>query len=252
MDQDTLNQRLSRITTIWTLVINAHGSPANDEAAAQQAILERYQGAVYRYLLGAVHDPDTADDLFQEFALRFVRGDFRRADPSQGRFRDYVKKALINLVLNYRKHKQVRDRAVQLENPDALAGHAEMEDLDASFLENWRKELLDRAWAALAAVQQPDGPPYYSVLRFSYEHPRVPSAQVAELLTAQLKPSKPFTGAGVRKTLQRARDKFTDLLVEEVARSIQTTAIDELEQELSELGLLAYCNRALERRRSQG
>ena len=40
-------------------------------------------GAAYRYLLGAVHDPDAADDLCQDFAVRFLRGDFRRADPGR-------------------------------------------------------------------------------------------------------------------------------------------------------------------------
>ena len=32
-----------------------------------------------------------------------MRGDFGRADPERGRFRDYVKTTLINLVINQRK-----------------------------------------------------------------------------------------------------------------------------------------------------
>src|SRR4051812_10699254 len=91
VDDIQLNQRLSQLSTCWTLVAQAHAGDAGVEAAAQAALLQRYQSAVYRYLLGAVRDPDTADELFQEFALRFVRGDFRHADATRGRFRNYVK-----------------------------------------------------------------------------------------------------------------------------------------------------------------
>lgn len=251
MDDTSLNQRLSRISTIWALVTQAHADPADTEATARQILLERYQTAVYRYILGAVRDPDVADDLFQEFALRFVRGDFRRADPARGRFRDFLKRALINLITDQRKRGQRQQRQVPLENPEVVATAAEPDDPDQPFLENWRKALLDRAWGALAAVEQSAGPPFHAVLRYSYEHPKVPSAQLAEELTARLKPGKPFTDAGIRKTLQRARDKFADCLVEEVAQSLEGPNPEELEQELGELGFLTYCKRALERRRAR-
>jgi RNA polymerase sigma-70 factor (ECF subfamily) len=193
---------------------------------------------------------DAADELFQEFALRFVRGDFRRADPSRGRFRDYVKRALINLVNNYRSRQQRRGKELGLEDPEAVAAAPETSELEAGFLESWRKALLERTWEALAAAEQPGGAPFHAVLRFSYEAPKVPSAQIAEELTTRLNPAKPFTAAGIRKTLQRARDLFAELLVEEVGRSIQASSEDELEQELGELGFLAYCKKALERRRA--
>ena len=82
MDENTLNSRLSRISTIWTLLGNAHREPGFAAAGAQSALIQRYQGAVYRYLLGALRDPDAADDLFQDFALRVMQGAFRRATPS--------------------------------------------------------------------------------------------------------------------------------------------------------------------------
>ena len=36
-------------------------------------------------------------------------------------------------------------------------------DSDQEFLEDWRKALLNRAWEALAAAQDPDGAPFYAV-----------------------------------------------------------------------------------------
>src|SRR5207244_8784969 len=110
MDQEEFNQRLSRISTLWTVVLQAHQGSAEAVTKAQQLLMQRYSGAVYRYLLGAVRDPDVAADLSQEFALRFVRGDFRRAAPERGRFRDYVKIALVHLVDDYYRSRRARPR----------------------------------------------------------------------------------------------------------------------------------------------
>jgi hypothetical protein len=59
--------RLSQIATPWTDLgqASAGSMPALD--AARRRLLLRYSPAVYSYLLGAVRDPDIADDLFQEF-----------------------------------------------------------------------------------------------------------------------------------------------------------------------------------------
>ena len=60
---------------------------------------------------------------------------------------------------------------------------------------------------------------------------------------------KPWTAVGVRQLLHRARNLFADVLVEEVARSLESSGQDELEQELVDLDLLSYCQAALERRK---
>jgi RNA polymerase sigma-70 factor (ECF subfamily) len=69
---------------------------------------------------------------------------------------------------------------------------------------------------------------------------------MAEQLGARL--GRPVTSAGGRQTLHRARAKFADLLVAEVARSLETSAPDRIEQELLDLDLLRYCKPALSRR----
>src|SRR5271170_5133899 len=106
MEPSDLERRLSSITTLWSVVMQAHQGETDESARARRQLLERYLGAVYRYLLGALRDGDAADELFQEFALRFVRGDFKRADPERGRFRDFVKSSLFYLVVNHQKRKR--------------------------------------------------------------------------------------------------------------------------------------------------
>ncbi len=73
MDRDELDQRLSRMSTVWTMVFEAHGGEADAATAAMSGLALRYSGVVYCYLLGAVRDPDAAAELSQELALRILR-----------------------------------------------------------------------------------------------------------------------------------------------------------------------------------
>jgi len=217
---------------------------------ARRQLMERYQGAAYRYLLGALRDPDAADELFQEFALRLARGDFRRADPHRGRFRQFLKVALMNLVREYRKR---RHRAgVPLDDlkwQPAEDPAAECEE-DQRWLATWREHLLERAWEALREEESRTGRPYHTLLRFRSEHEEASSADLAAHLNATLGPKEPWTEVATRKLLQRARGEFADLLVREVKDSMECHTPDELEAELIELELHSYCRARDIRKRS--
>jgi RNA polymerase sigma-70 factor (ECF subfamily) len=246
MQDNESRQRLSRISTQWTLLRQAHQGQGDAVAEAQRALMQRYCGAVYCYLRAALRDPDAADDLSQDFALRFVRGDFKRADPQRGRFRDFVKKALYHLIVDYRQRRQRQPQPLPADSAELPPGAADPGQADVEFIQHWRDELLERAWEALAESESQTGQLYYTVLRWRAEHPQTPAAQLAAQLSAEK--GKPFTEAGVRQTLHRSREKFADLLVAEVGRSLETTAPDRVEQELIDLGLLRYCQPALARR----
>jgi RNA polymerase sigma-70 factor (ECF subfamily) len=228
------------------MVFQAHQGEADAARAAQQALLQRYSGAIYRYLLGALRDPDAADEVFQDFALKFVRGYFRRADPGHGRFRDFVKTALSNQIKDYR-HKKLGSPLKLPEGIEPAASGHDPAASDQEFLDRWREELLERTWEALEQVQKQTGQTVYAVLRFRADHPQLASTEMAEQLSAQL--GKPLSASGVRQSLHRARERFAELLLDEVARSLQTTDLERLEQELIDLGLQAYCRSALDQRR---
>jgi hypothetical protein len=48
-------------------VAHVKRGPAEAVSAAQEELMRRYHHAVYRYLLGALGDVDTAGELTQEF-----------------------------------------------------------------------------------------------------------------------------------------------------------------------------------------
>jgi RNA polymerase sigma factor (sigma-70 family) len=244
-EQQTL-ECLNQISTDWRMVAEAHQSPADSAALARQHLIHRYVGAVQRYLRAVLRDAEADDDLTQEFALGVVQGRFHKADPGRGRFRDYVKVSLLHLARNYRQGQQRQLRRLAPENPawDALA--APSEGRDADFNAQWREELLARTWQALAGEQ----PSLYTVLRFRAEHPGMTSAAMAQELSRRL--GRSLSADGVRQTLRRARERYAQLLLAEVAHSLEAPTPELLAEELSELKLLPYCQPILERRRQAG
>jgi RNA polymerase sigma-70 factor (ECF subfamily) len=248
MEQESQDQHLSRISTLWSVVCHAKGGPAEAVTDAQAELMRRYRGAVYRYLLGALREPEAADELTQEFALRFLRGDCRQADPQRGRFRDFVKGVLFHLIVDYHRRKRVQPQRLADNTAEPAAADPSPGDVfDRRFRDSWREELLARAWTALANIQNETGQPFHAVLRFRVEHPDLRSQQMAEQLSTQLK--NRVSADWVRQTLHRGRDKFADLLLAEVADTLPNPTAQDLQNELSDLGLLTYCEPALKRYR---
>lgn len=247
MNSSGSNRHLSRISTLWTMVSQAHHDGGDEVGAAQRQLLDRYGGAIRRYLLGALRDADAAEELFQEFAYRFLHGDFRRVDPERGRFRDYVKGVLFHLVADYHKKRQRLPRQMSPDRPDPAIDCAPDAAQNEAFLTSWRDELLARTWTALASADRSGGPSFHAVLRYRADHPEQRSHEMADELSRLL--GKPLTAAGVRKTLERARDRFADLLLDEIAQALTDATPERMEEELIDLNLLDHCRSALERRR---
>ena len=74
----------------------------------------------------------------------------------------------------------------------------------------------------------------------------MPSPEMANRLSVTL--GKPINAAAVRQMLHRAREKFADLLLEQVAHSLDDPNPEQLGQELEDLGLIDHVRPALERR----
>jgi DNA-directed RNA polymerase specialized sigma24 family protein len=244
MQPENNNDRLSLISTLWSLVCQAHKGPVATATSARRQLLERYGGAVRRYLRKVVGDPDAADEISQEFALELLHGRLRGADPGRGRFRNFVKGTLFHLVADYRKERRGWPGPLPADDATLAANPEEIES-DRQFMESWCDEWLARAWAELAGIEAKTGQPFHAVLRYRAEHPEMRAPQMAEQLSGQL--GRRLTAVGVRQTLHRARQKFADLLLAEVGQSLDNPSSEQLEQELIELGLLDYCRPALER-----
>ena len=238
MEHVDAEPRLSEMSTHWTVVFQAHSGTPEEMNAAVSRLMCRYGGAVHRYLLKAVKDPDVAAELDQEFAVRFLRGDFRNSDPTRGRFRDYVKRAVQNLITDYYRRKRAT-RTVQSSGQEPAVQDPGLARFEKQFIESWRADLLDRAWHALSELEKNTGHPFHTVLRSRVDNPGLTSSILAERLSTQL--GRPLSAGAVRQALQRSRRKYVEFLLTEVLASLNRPSQDELEEELSDLRLLDYC-----------
>ncbi len=238
MKDEHADAHLSQMLTVWTMVYQASSGKPDQVGEAVSKLMMQYAGAVHRYLLKILRDPDIAAELDQEFALRFLRGDFRNCDPSRGRFRDYVKRALQNLVNDYYRR---RRPSVSM---DTLFCEPVTEDTDppqfeVEFIESWKKDLLERSWRVLLDLEKNTNLPYYTVLRLRVDYPDLRSHQLAEKLSAAL--GRTVTAGAFRQAVQRARFKYVSFLINEVKASLHDPTPENVEEELGDLGLLEFC-----------
>lgn len=245
MENVEFDPHLSEMSTQWTIVFAAHSGDTDEAHLAASQLMCRYAGAVHRYLLKAVKDPDAADELDQEFAVRFLRGDFKNSNPNKGRFRDYVKRAVQNLIVDYHRRKRPSVPLDTNKNEPA-APEPGMPDFEQQFIDSWRKDLLDRAWGELESHEKKTGQPYHTVLRTKVSQPELTSENLAQKLSTTLK--KPYSPGAIRQTLQRSREKYVRYLLDEVRASLDNPSRDDLEQELIDLNLLHYCRPFMKRR----
>lgn len=159
----------------------------------------------------------------------------------------FLKTALLNLI---RQHWQKQAR-MKRERPglDVQAVASVDCETDDAFAESWREELITRSWEALAHAESLGGPPFHAALKLKADIPGIRSVELADRLNSQLQPTEPWSATSIRKVIQRARYRFAELLLNEVAKSLEDPSLIDLEDELIETGLLPYCRSALESRR---
>jgi DNA-directed RNA polymerase specialized sigma24 family protein len=246
---------LAQLSTHWSNIFRAREAEGDAALAARNALLLRYVEVVMRYLRAVLRDPEAVDQVCSNFATRVLESDrlFQNADPQRGRFRDYLKAVLQHMIADYyrersREHKQFQHLTGEHELADPTSS---TEKHDEDFVRCWREELIKWVWHQLEQRDRKTGQKYAVLLRLQAKKPKARSAQLAEMLSAKL--GRPFTAAGVRQMLHRGRELFGELLVAEVARSLQVDPGDpdgntRVEQELIDLGLLfSYCKKALQR-----
>ncbi len=231
---------------MWSIVRQAHNPETNDFQQAQRELLNRYGGAVRRYALAALRNEEAADDVFQEFALRFVRGDFGKANPDKGRFRSFVKTTIYHLIVDQQRKAKKHARATPFRSNTPEPAAPTEEQHGELFTQSWRDDLLARTWTRLEQEQARSGKPYHTALRCRVEFPDLRSPELAEKLSQRL--GKPMNAGAARVLLHRARESFAEFLLEEVAHSLPNADRESLQQELIDLNLYEYCRPAFEQR----
>ena len=240
--RNVANPRLSQIETQWSVVLQAHGDKSDETNAARAQIIEHYGDAIQRYLMACLRDPDAKDEVFQEFSLRFVRGDFKNVSADKGRFRSYIKTVICHLVADFGRRRK-KYAVTAIEHESLLAGDEEFPHLDEQFQKSWRDSILAAAWEQLRIEDGESGKGWYTVLKTRSENPELRSAALAERVSTKL--GRDVSAGNVRVLVHRARERFAEILVAAVRESLQSTDQEALEHELIDLNLWQYCKSLL-------
>ncbi|HEU5115235.1 MAG TPA: sigma-70 family RNA polymerase sigma factor, partial [Isosphaeraceae bacterium] len=228
-DQDEPQPSADHLTTLetsWTVIRNAH-APGPTGQAAMRDLIGRYHDAVERYLRLKLRDRNLADEVFQEFWTKLLSHKLAGADHNKGRFRDYLRTVLHRLIVDHfrgRKHQPLPPGDL----PDPSAP-------DQDYDQVWREAVIRRVWSRLEMYEASTPKNRYStVLQLRVGHPDAPIEQLAQQLSDQT--GTRVTPEAFRKTLQRARAKFLELLIEELRATIHPASPEDIEAEIYDLG----------------
>jgi RNA polymerase sigma factor (sigma-70 family) len=236
MAGDTISQRLDSMTTRWSVVRRAHQASIVSAGQARNELVLRYSKAIRAYVRAILSDDSRADEVAQDAIVRLLSGDFAGADPNRGRFRDLLKVSVRNMARNHWE-KENRRRGVALNVEEVAVGDGASEDPE--WLASWRQNALDLTWSALENFErsQPDSSAV-ALLRLRAAFPDASSEELAERLSQKTK--KSVSPEAVRQQLRRARVKFAELLIEEIADGLEDASPEDVEEELASLGLMDY------------
>jgi DNA-directed RNA polymerase specialized sigma24 family protein len=224
-------------TTHWSVVLEARG----ESPAAQQA-LERLCRIYWRPIYGFVRrqgaNPEEAKDLTQGFfALILERKDFQSVRQEKGRLRSFLLASLKHFMANERRDAATIKRGggrtlIPLDwiEPEDFTEFDRSDRLSADLLydRKWAFTVLDRVFARLREESQASAnAPLLERLNtlLSDEPDRPSQADIAREFG--------MTENAVKQAFYRLRQRYRQLLREEVAHTVATPA--EIEDELRHL-----------------
>lgn len=218
---------LTQLETSWTTIRTAH-IPGPEGQAAMGELIGRYHDAVHRYLRLKLRDVNLADEVFQEFWTKLLTRKLAGADHNKGRFRDYLRTVLHRLIIDH-----FRGRKLQALPPGDLLDPSQP---DADYDRVWREAILKRAFTRLETYEASTPKNRYAtVLNLRRDFPTGSIEEIAQQLEDRT--GTKVTPESFRKTLQRARAKFFDLLIQELKDTIHPATDEDIEDEIHALGL---------------
>jgi len=224
-------------TTRWSVVCAA-GREDSAAGAALAALCETYWYPLYAFLRRRGCPREEAEDVTQAFFARLLeRGWVRSADRDRGRFRTFLLTALTRFLGKERE----RERAVKRgggrmrlsldfesgENRYRLEP-ADEQTPDRLFARRWAMTVLDRVLVRLEE-EHADSPA--RTAKFAAFKPLLTATHEAPY--AAVAASLGMTEGAVKVAIHRLRQRYRELLRDEVAQTVSDPAA--VEQELADL-----------------
>src|SRR5881398_2775731 len=231
------NQAVAFRTTHWSVVLEAQGSTPEAQAALEE-LCRTYWRPVYGFVRREGTRPEEAKDITQGFfTLILERKDFQSVRQEKGRLRSFLLASLKHFMANERRDAAAikRGGGQTLIPLDGIASEdsdefyrSDMLSADLLYDRRWAFTVLNRVFARLhEESQRSANPPLLERLNtLLSDEPERPSQ-------AEIGREFGMTENAVKQAFHRLRQRYRQLLREEVAQTVATPA--EIEDELRHL-----------------
>ena len=212
-------------TTHWSVVLQAGEHDSPQAAQALEWLCHVYWYPLYAYVRRQGYTFADAQDLTQEFFARLLAREYLRlADPNRGRFRTFLLASLKHFLINEwtRAGREKRGGGRPLISLDAektetrfQAEPADDRTPDKAFDRQWAMELMSRVLNQLQAE-------FAAVKRGAVfdELKGCLTGEANEGSYAEIGQRLAMTVGNVKVTVHRMRQRYCDLLREEIARTV--------------------------------
>ncbi len=213
----------------------------SDSAQAAEALgqlCRTYWYPLYAFVRRQGHNPSDAEDLTQEFFARFLAKEyFERADPARGRFRSFLLACLKNFLAEQHRYagrlkrggvqpciswdSKTAEERYQLEPADPLTP-------ETIYDRHWALTLLENALARLGDEQSAAGrQEMFAALKDCLW------GEGSDTGYAEMSTRLNMTVGALKVTIYRLRQRYRELLREEVAHTM--VAAEDIDSELRHL-----------------
>ena len=215
-------------TTQWTMVLNAGRSDSTSARNALAQLCQTYWYPLYAYVRRRGASPEDAEDLTQGFFARLLEldslADVRR---EKGKFRSFLLASLNHYLSDEwdreRAQKRGKGRVIPLEAGEAEARlsrePADTITPEKLFERKWAMTLLEAVVQRMQREYESAGKgPLFMALRFSI------TGEKAEEPYAKLSEELGLSEPALRVAVHRLRQRYRQLLRDEIARTVATEA----------------------------
>jgi RNA polymerase sigma-70 factor (ECF subfamily) len=235
---DPVSRRGQFGSTHWSLILQARERHSPEAEDALATLCRAYWYPLYAYIRRRVDSPDLANDLTQEFFARLLEKAFlAKVDPKNGRFRAFLLACCNHFLANERDRERTQKRGGGRTILPLERGLAEerftREPADSStpervFNRRWALTLLDQVLDRLHQEYNETGKgPLYEHLKgvLLGDHAALSHAQIAVAIG--------MTDGAVKKAAQRLRDRYRQLLRDQIAATVDGP--DMVDEEIHDL-----------------
>jgi RNA polymerase sigma factor (sigma-70 family) len=230
------------LTTRWSLVAKAGDSDEQGRRAFEE-LCAQYWPPIFAFARRRGHAPDDALDLAQGFFLDLLaRNGVDRADQERGRFRTFLLACFTNFLSNEHDRAQAQKRgggrtliSLDSEEAEQRYGVEAVDDVspDMIFERRWALAVIDRVMTRLRgefADRRREA--RFKALEVYLQDPDL------ALTYKQTADQLGMSEGAVKVTVHRMRQRFRELLVEEVSQTLDEgiDAKDEIAHLLAALG----------------